>query len=289
MEQERTKSNEDGFSVDGSVKGLLTRLGDALDSFTGRSWKPAGGLTASHLTERFKELVDRRVRDAGKGRRVAPNILRVKIDWERFSADSDSLISKLEQDILVAIVDHYNDRRYHTLGPLSLKIKTDYFTDGVRMSASFPAESVTESEIELEMPEELKARPQTVRSREIPPVKINRRDENPMFHLVLRETSHDGLQSRFDFEIGRRISIGRTPGNDVVLEEASVSSSHASAILNPDGKLMIADLGSRNGTFIGEERLGEGIGTLIESGTEIRFGNVSLVIEYDSPHAGGSR
>lgn len=280
--QAQDKSKDEGFSVDGSVKGLLTRLGDTLDAFTGRSWKPAGGLTASHLTERFKELVDKRVRDIGKGRLVAPNNLRVKIDWERFSADSDSLISKLEQDILVAMVDHYNDRRYHTLGPLTLKIKTDYFTEGVRMSAAFPSESVAESEIELEMPEELKARVRPAQPREIPPVKINKREESPMFHLVIRETSHEGVESRFDFEVGRRISIGRTPGNDIVLEEASVSSNHASAILNPDGKLMIADLGSRNGTFIGDERLEEGAGTFIESGTEMKFGNVVLVIEYHS-------
>lgn len=287
--QVQDKSKEEGFSVDGSVKGLLTRLGDALDAFTGRSWKPAGGLTASHLTEKFKELVDSRIRDVGKGRLVAPNSLRVKIDWERFSADSDSLISKLEQDILVAMVDHYNDRRYHTLGPLSLKIKTDYFTEGVRMSAAFPAESVAESEIELEMPEELKTRARAAQPREMPPVRINKREEGPMFHLVIRETSHEDVESRFDFEIGRRISIGRTPGNDIVLEEASVSSAHASAILNPDGKLMVADLGSRNGTFIGDERLEEGIGTLIESSTEIRFGNVAIVIEYDAiPTKGGS-
>ena len=39
---------------------------------------------------------------------------------------------------------------------------------------------------------------------------------------------------------------------------------------------------SRNGTFIGDERLEEGAGTFIESGTEMKFGNVVLVIEYHS-------
>ena len=274
------ESKNTGVSVEGSLRGFLTRLGDKFDSFTGRSWKPPGGLTTSHLAEKLKDLVDSRVRKGERKELIAPNILRIKIDWQKFSAESDSLMSKLEEDLLVALVDHYNDRRYHTLAPLSLKIKTDYFTDGVTLSATFPSESVADNEIELEMPEELKAGTSAniADPRRVPAV---RRSDAGMFRLVIRFTSLQGKDFCLEFPRGRRISIGRTEVNDVVIPDQSVSSAHASAMMNSDGGLLIADLGSRNGTFIDGEKLEEGVGVIIESGTRVRFGSVSAVIEFD--------
>jgi len=277
---EKSESRNTGSSVEGSLRGFLTRLGDRFDSFTGRSWKPPGGLTTSRLTEQLKELVDSRVRDLGKKGSLAPNILRIKIDWQKFSAESDSLISKLEEDILVALIDHYNDRRYHTADPISLKIKTDYFTDGVTLSATFPSESVADNEIELEMPIELKEDVVTTESdqRRVPAVKIS---DAGMFRLLIRYVSAGNIEATFDFPTRRRISIGRTDSNDVVIADQSVSSAHASAMMNADGGLLIADLGSRNGTFIDGERLEEGVGVVIESGTKVKFGNVSVVFEFN--------
>jgi len=284
------KTTGEEFSVDGSVRGFLTRLGDSLDAFTGRSWKPAGGLTTSHLAEQLKVLVDSRVRDLGRLGKLAPNSLRIKIDWQRFSADSDSFITKLEEDLLVAVVDHYNDRRYHTLAPLALKIKTDYFTDGVTLSATFPFEGTSDGEIELELPADLKARPAEIQGGEVA-VPETRNHEIGMFHLSLSQRSPELGESRHDLPIGQRISIGRSAANDIVIEDPSVSSAHASAMFTPGQGLMIADLGSTNGTFLGRDRMEEGAGIVIESGTEIRFGSVVMVIEYDSIHstsAGGS-
>jgi len=48
--------------------------------------------------------------------------------------------------------------------------------------------------------------------------------------------------------------IGRRPGNDIVLDSPSVSGEHAVLTL-AGGKLAIEDLGSTNGTFVGETRI----------------------------------
>jgi len=286
---EKSESKNTAMSVEGSLRGFLTRLGDKFDSFTGRSWKPPGGLTTSHLAEKLKALVDSRVRDMDGEGRVAPNILRIKIDWQKFTAGTDSLISKLEDDILVALIDHYNDRRYHTLDPISLKIKTDYFTDGVTLSATFPSESVADNEIELEMPVELKKGGAVTETdqRRVPTVKIS---DAGIFRLVIRNSSANGEELHFDFPTRRRISIGRTDANDVVIADPSVSSSHASAMMNAEGGLLIADLGSRNGTFVEGEKVEEGTGIVIASGTPVKFGSVSVIIEFHdgrSPSVGG--
>ena len=46
-------------------------------------------------------------------------------------------LKKLENELLIAAVDHINDKRYHTFAPMKLEIKADYFTEGVKLSASF--------------------------------------------------------------------------------------------------------------------------------------------------------
>lgn len=48
----------------------------------------------------------------------------------------------------------------------------------------------------------------------------------------------------------RIVLIGRAPGNDIVLRSPSVSARHARVIVEPE-RLILEDLGSRNGTFVG--------------------------------------
>ena len=49
--------------------------------------------------------------------------------------------------------------------------------------------------------------------------------------------------------------IGRTPDNDVVLADLSVSKRHAELRKSPSGQFEIVDLGSRNGTFVNGKRV----------------------------------
>src|SRR5512144_1907562 len=52
----------------------------------------------------------------------------------------------------------------------------------------------------------------------------------------------------------KRFSIGRTPENDLVIEDPSLSRRHA-LIENFDGRFNISDCGSPNGTFINGRRV----------------------------------
>ena len=53
---------------------------------------------------------------------------------------------------------------------------------------------------------------------------------------------------------GRQLSIGRRPGNDVVLRDPSVSGSHA-VLHRVDTSTYIEDLDSTNGTHVNGERV----------------------------------
>lgn len=66
------------------------------------------------------------------------------------------------------------------------------------------------------------------------------------------------------------IKIGRSSDNDIIINDQSVSREHALFIIDENGKIIIRDLSSVNGTFINEAKIIEE--TLKVSDT-IRFGN----------------
>lgn len=73
----------------------------------------------------------------------------------------------------------------------------------------------------------------------------------------------------------RRFTIGRIPGNDLVIEDPSLSRRHA-LIENLDGRLYLSDCGSANGTFINGAPVGGG--DEVHDGDELTFGGVGNII-----------
>ena len=80
-----------------------------------------------------------------------------------------------------------------------------------------------------------------------------------------------------------RLSVGRDPGNDVVLSAPGVSRRHCS-LSRDEGLVFIEDHGSRNGTFLNGGRV-ERRGALC-SGDILEIGGVPLLFLGD-PTAGG--
>lgn len=72
---------------------------------------------------------------------------------------------------------------------------------------------------------------------------------------TLHILSRDGSVAERDLA-GAEVKIGKAPQNDIILADASVSSSHA-MISFADGVFTLSDLGSRNGTLLNDSRLTE--------------------------------
>lgn len=78
-------------------------------------------------------------------------------------------------------------------------------------------------------------------------------------------------------------SVGRE--GDILLQEAGVSRKHAEVVLQ-DGRVTVRDLGSTNGTFIGDTRLGEEEADLTP-GQKVRFATTELTLSMpDMPKMG---
>jgi pSer/pThr/pTyr-binding forkhead associated (FHA) protein len=81
-------------------------------------------------------------------------------------------------------------------------------------------------------------------------------------------------------EPGKRLSVGRTKENDISIDHTSVSKMHASLLLNSDSKLVVADTGSTNGTYLNGERIAYGKAIEIFTGDKLKFGAVDAELEY---------
>jgi pSer/pThr/pTyr-binding forkhead associated (FHA) protein len=57
--------------------------------------------------------------------------------------------------------------------------------------------------------------------------------------------------------LGGSLRLGRAAGNDVVIRDPTVSGHHAELVGDPVSGFEIVDLGSRNGTFVNGERVGQ--------------------------------
>ena len=90
---------------------------------------------------------------------------------------------------------------------------------------------------------------------------------------------NQGMTGRtFDLSV-ERTTVGRVEDNAFQIADASVSSHHAEIILRgPD--IVIKDLNSTNGSFIGNEKITE---TVLKPGQILKFGQVELRIDDGSP------
>ncbi len=289
MENSPTTTKK-SFSLDWLVGGTLRKLGEMFDNLTGRDWKPSSSLATSELIERLKNLLDREVRDLGVGRgRFVPHNIKLLMQWDKFSTDAEDSLKKLENELLTAAIDHINDRRYHTYAPLKLEIKPDYFTEGVKLLASFDEFAAGAGEeqgqrretgalnvafpnlknVILNQPEPMKI---------APPQQLDIFTARFMVNNIAREIE-------LKFTERQRLSVGRARENALSLEDAGVSKIHASLALNAQKQLTLADTGSTNGTFVNGNRIAYGAAVTINDGDKVKFGTVEVVFERKKQNA----
>lgn len=91
---------------------------------------------------------------------------------------------------------------------------------------------------------------------------------------VLREIGPDGRARRVAIE-ARVLTLGRATDNDLVIRDARVSRHHARLQVR-QGRLVLTDLHSTNGTRVNGVRVGE---VALGEGDRIQIGDTTLVVE----------
>ena len=103
-------------------------------------------------------------------------------------------------------------------------------------------------------------------------------ERKPKMSIVGSLIDRQHLERRFDI-VKPTITIGRTQSCDVVIDHTTVSREHA-AIKLEQGQFRVYDLGSTNGTFVGEQRVREPI--VLEDGVTVRFGEMEFIFKIVS-------
>src|SRR3990172_8611583 len=94
-----------------------------------------------------------------------------------------------------------------------------------------------------------------------------------MFTVIITEKG--GEQRRLDFD-KPEVTIGRVQGNDIILPKGNVSKRH-SRIVFKDGKFIIVDLKSTNGTYVNGRRIASPL--VLKDTDKVYIGDFILVVE----------
>ncbi|HEX5660215.1 MAG TPA: FHA domain-containing protein [Polyangiales bacterium] len=104
-----------------------------------------------------------------------------------------------------------------------------------------------------------------------------------MFTVVIAEK--DGAERRVTFTESE-VTIGRVPGNDVVLPKGNVSKRHSRIVLK-DNRFIVVDLKSTNGTYVNGRKITSPL--VVKEGDKIYVGDYVLTLEganaLDAPRA----
>jgi pilus assembly protein CpaF len=103
-----------------------------------------------------------------------------------------------------------------------------------------------------------------------------------MFTVVI--TEKEGNERRLSFA-EPEVTIGRVPGNDVVLPKGNVSKRHSRIVLK-DNRFIVVDLKSTNGTYVNGRKITSPL--VVKEGDKIYVGDFILTLEGDSAAAPAS-
>ena len=103
-------------------------------------------------------------------------------------------------------------------------------------------------------------------------------DRGPKMPVVGLLIARQRPNQRFDVS-KPVVTVGRAQTNDVMIDDGTISRQHAT-IKWEDGRFHVYDLGSSNGTFVGDQRVRAPIA--LEDGSAVRFGAVELVFKIVS-------
>src|SRR5689334_22006098 len=100
-----------------------------------------------------------------------------------------------------------------------------------------------------------------------------------MFSVIISEKG--GAERRESFD-KNEINVGRVQGNDLMLPKGNVSKHHA-RLLYRDGRFIVTDLKSTNGTYVNGRKIAQA--TIVREGDKIYIGDFVLRLDTGTGNA----
>jgi hypothetical protein len=208
--------------------------------------------TLTALIQALQQATDAGLRKDERGIScVAPHRFRVLLDYNIYSQFNPQALRTLQEELTTSAGEYINDRRYKLSQPIELTLTYDAITPSTSVRADFGPEEPTQ------LPEK-----SPEKSPEKLPAKLSARPEEqikvaPVNKLYRLKSVSGPVKISVDLKNfkpgGSPVTIGRGQDNVVILDDQSVSKFHATMAFSSDGKIILADCGSTNGTFLNEK------------------------------------
>jgi hypothetical protein len=245
------------------LRRFFERVGGALDFALRRPLNPQARTDLTALLPQVEQAIETKLRREGQ-QLLAPNLIELRYDYETYSQLTQARIEYLQRELAASLYEYIVNHRYTTLGQVQIKIAFDVFTRRLTINATFPDEAAAPT-APAGQPGALSAA-----AKQAAPGKS--------CHLMLRAVDRQLFGDLRAQLVGSdaRVGVGRSQDNALCLNDSTVSSFHAAFTLGANGALWLTDLGSSNGTFVNDVRLGEGDKSIVRDGDRLRFGDVEM-------------
>jgi hypothetical protein len=243
---------------------VLEKLGAKVDGTLGAEGaKSLSAREVGDLTSRVERVIEAHLKEDKAGvKRLAPNRYKVLFTYEEANRLSPQYIEALAGELEANIFEYVNNRRYETRGPITVETGRDLFAKAAVIKAYF------EGDAEVASPAGL---PLETASQTKPP--------QPAGAARVTLSTVEGRRYEILMKPGGAPSvIGRGAGNAVRIEDASISRLHCSIALKSAGQVVIADLGSSNGTMVNGRMLAPNETRTLAQGDEIQVGDLKLSV-----------
>ena len=244
--------------AEGLARRILERLGSKVDSKLGSASEQTLKVqVVADLASRIERVVESNLEEDEHGiRRVAPNQYKVLFTYEETSALSPQYIEAVGKELTATVFEYINNRRYSTRGPIEVEAIRDLFVKMTTVKAIGGGN-----------------KDQTPGGGQATPAKAAEGSKRISFN------SSDGRSYRVELKSeGAPAYIGRAAGNALRMDDPSVSRLHCSLALRIGGSVVIADVGSANGTYVNEQLLGLNEARSLNAGDVIGVGDFKLTV-----------
>jgi FHA domain-containing protein len=237
---------------------ILNRLGagaDKLSSADRTHWSRR----IEALISELEKAIETSLKEEAGIKNIAPNRFKVLFTYEETSRLGPKYMEVMGKELSAATYEYIHNRRYQTLGPISVEVTSDVFARNLTVKASFDS-GLALAAGESTGPDEGSARQSTQR------VNIRFRDSAGGILFATLDPGGDPAYA------------GRASGAQIHIEDSSVSRMHCSLALRSDGTVVVADLQSANGTHVNEQRLQANEARALNVGDRLRLGDVELIV-----------
>lgn len=253
--------------AEGFFKKVLGRIGASVDERLSTGGSAFAAHEVGALAASIERAIEAKVRADRRGvRRLAPDRFSVLLTYEDDAKLSDADRKALAGELAATAYEFVVNHRYETLARVYVEVGCDLFAKSARVEASFspePGESASGA------------------ARDVRPVaagEVKAPSSSEGDYQFVGAGGKPVVRVRLE-PGGDPLTVGRAAGNRLLVDHESVSKFHATVTLTRDNRLVVADLGSTNGTYVGADRSPIGSPRVVEPGSRLVFGDVAFDVQ----------